>query len=150
MSSEPTLYEVGNAELSTEQLTKKALYHALCRIHDDPHVGYFIGIGTETFDLLTEAYARFTTKEVKEIRESFNCPNAVNPAADQAEDVDFCSGDIADHMCGEDVLDYLSDISVPSRLELIDQIYTRFCRRCGGDQGAGLASECGCKIRRVS
>ena len=57
----------------------KAISHTLSRIHADEYVGWYLGIGTQSFSLLTEAYAALTQEDVSKVRELFKPRNPRNP-----------------------------------------------------------------------
>jgi hypothetical protein len=48
-----------------------ALHHLLTRIRDSERVGYYLGPGSQTFDLVTEAYATLMARPVAEVRKDF-------------------------------------------------------------------------------
>ena len=58
-------------DMAERDQARKAISHALQRIHSNGIVGYQMGLGTETFALLTEALATLTGKPVREVREHF-------------------------------------------------------------------------------
>ncbi|AHF94199.1 hypothetical protein OPIT5_08225 [Opitutaceae bacterium TAV5] len=60
-----------------------ALRAVLERIRDVPAVGWHIGLGTETFGKLTEAYATLTSQPVEGIRRAYLPLNATNPRDDK-------------------------------------------------------------------
>ena len=56
--SSPTIHNLEQmASLTPEQQAKVALKHLLGRIRDDARLAHLIGPGSQTFDLVTEAYA---------------------------------------------------------------------------------------------
>jgi hypothetical protein len=57
--------------LTKEDQAAKALLHLLKRIRDDAHLGYFAGVGTETFALATEAFASLTAQSVTTVRKNY-------------------------------------------------------------------------------
>lgn len=59
--------------------SKKAIGHVLVQIRDHAHVGWYLGYGTQTFSLLTEAYATLTGKSVMEVRDAFEPVRASDP-----------------------------------------------------------------------
>jgi hypothetical protein len=67
------------AELPQAEQAKKAIHHTLLRIRDHEYVGYYLGCGTQGFDLLTEAFASLTGDEVSQIRRIYAPRNATNP-----------------------------------------------------------------------
>ena len=70
--------------LAPEAKAKKALQYVLDRIRDEPHVGWYLGQGSQCFDLLTEAYATIAGIRLRDVREGFACPNPANPRGDTA------------------------------------------------------------------
>ena len=50
---------------------KEAIKHVLRVIRDNPDAGYHLGVGTQSFDLLTEAMATMLGKKVEDIRIAF-------------------------------------------------------------------------------
>lgn len=62
---------------------KRAIAYTLRRIQSDPNVGWYLGIGTQTFGLLTEAYATCYGQPLEQVRRAFNCPNARNPRGEE-------------------------------------------------------------------
>lgn len=50
---------------------KKAIRHALIQIHENPKVAYHLGVGTQTFALLTEAFATLFERPLEEVRHNF-------------------------------------------------------------------------------
>jgi hypothetical protein len=65
-----------------EEQSRKAIGHVLIQIRDHPHVGWYLGFGTESFDLLTEAYATLTNQTIEGIRDRYEPRNATNPKED--------------------------------------------------------------------
>lgn len=59
------------SHLTPEIQARKALYHILKCIHEDSRAGYYMGLGTESFALATEAVAALDKRNVKEVREHF-------------------------------------------------------------------------------
>jgi hypothetical protein len=54
--------------LTAEQQAKQAIEHLLKRVRDDDRMYFMIGLGSESFALLTEAYATLTGSDVVAIR----------------------------------------------------------------------------------
>lgn len=71
--------------LPPEQQAKRAIEHALCRIRDHSGIGWYMGIGSSAFALLTEAYASLTGLPVDEVRHRFKCRDPRNPAEQSEE-----------------------------------------------------------------
>ena len=61
--------------LTAEEQAKKAILATLQRIRNHEYAGYYMGFGSQTFDLLTEAYATLTGGNVEQIRRTYACPN---------------------------------------------------------------------------
>ncbi len=61
-----------------EDQARKAIGHVLRRIKDSPDLGYHLGLGTESFALLTEAAATLYNEPVEKVREHFRPAEAVN------------------------------------------------------------------------
>lgn len=56
--------------LSPEQQALKAIKYLLQRVKDDDRLYHLIGAGSQSFDLLTEAYATLAGLDLVEIRKS--------------------------------------------------------------------------------
>lgn len=56
------------AGLPAEQQARKAIERVLQRMRLDDRLYYIIGPGSQTFDLLTEAYAALTGTDLAEVR----------------------------------------------------------------------------------
>lgn len=66
--------------LTPEQKAVTAIRYILRRIADHPEVGYYLGLGTESFALLTEADAALNNNaSVEETRRKFRPVRACNP-----------------------------------------------------------------------
>lgn len=65
-----------------EDQARKAIGHVLTQIREHPHVGWHLGFGTQSFDLLTEAYATLTNLTIAGIRDRYEPLNATNPKED--------------------------------------------------------------------
>lgn len=59
--------------LFPEEQARRAIVHVLARIRDHEVVGYYMGLGSQSFDLLTEAYAALTGIAVDDVRRQFQC-----------------------------------------------------------------------------
>lgn len=57
--------------LPAEEQAQKAILHVLRQIKENPKIGYHMGMGTQSFSLLTEAAATLFCQPVKEVRERF-------------------------------------------------------------------------------
>lgn len=64
----------------------QALAHTPGIIRNHPHVGWYMGLGSKSFGLMTEAYAALTGRSLKETREHFAPQHAINPAVRGEED----------------------------------------------------------------
>ncbi|MGE0333191.1 MAG: hypothetical protein AB7P37_21130 [Ramlibacter sp.] len=69
------------AGLSKEQQAEKAIGFVLQRIRDHSHVGWYLGNGSASFELLTEAYATLTGRAIGDVRQMYETRNPVNPRA---------------------------------------------------------------------
>jgi len=58
---------------------KRAIRHALETIRDNPKVAWHLGIGTQTFALLTEAAATLYGEDVEKVRKAFLPPEVEEP-----------------------------------------------------------------------
>jgi hypothetical protein len=146
------LWEATQMEnLDPQSQALRAIRHALDQIHQNSAVGYYCGIGTQTFALLTEAYASLLgNHSVPEVRLRFNCPNAKNPAKEAEEKTIDSIGHGAidpEWLTEGQVLEAIECFSVVDRLELLDRIRERYCLQCGGDNGAQIGP-CGCRAAR--
>lgn len=71
--------------MSAEEQSSKAIAHVLRRIRDDSRIGYYMGIGSESFDLLTEAFATLKNLPVEQVRKNYMPRNPRNPAKGDGE-----------------------------------------------------------------
>lgn len=69
--------------ISAEEQACRAINHVLRRIRDDSRIGYYMGVCSESFDLLTEAFATLKQLPVEQVRKSYAPRNARNPAKDE-------------------------------------------------------------------
>ncbi|HEV7405212.1 MAG TPA: hypothetical protein VGO11_19870 [Chthoniobacteraceae bacterium] len=61
---------------------RKAMVHVLRQSsRENPLLGWFINVGSQSFDLLTEALASIDGVTVREVRERFICRNAEAPVS---------------------------------------------------------------------
>lgn len=67
------------AGMSKEAQAKRAILHMLRCIESDPHVGWYCGYGTQSFSLLTEAYATLVERNISDVREAFMPENPKDP-----------------------------------------------------------------------
>lgn len=58
---------------------KRAIGHVLDTIRDNKNVGWYLGLGTQSYALLTEAYATLTGVGIREVREGFSPKNPKDP-----------------------------------------------------------------------
>jgi hypothetical protein len=122
---------------------RQAIRHALGRIQSHRGIGWFMGIGTESFALLTEAYATITGREVEDVREEFNNPDAVDPATDEkaiASAIERAQEEWEPTQ--DDIEEFIAGMAVPDRLELLRMLRDRYCAQCGG---RALVKPCGCR-----
>ena len=68
--------------LSGEDQAKKALKFVLDRIQFHPEIGWYMGPGTQTFSLVTEAAATLFERPVEEVRKAFTPRRPRNPYAE--------------------------------------------------------------------
>ena len=71
--------------LSRDNQSLQAITHTLTTIRDNPNVAWFLGVGTQTWALLTEAYATLTGRDVAEVRRLFR-PASAHPPVLSPED----------------------------------------------------------------
>ncbi len=62
-----------------ELQAKQAIAHVLQTIRDNPEIAWYLGIGTQSFSLLTEAAATLWGVPLLEVREKFLPPKVINP-----------------------------------------------------------------------
>ncbi|MBC8009945.1 MAG: hypothetical protein H7067_07600 [Burkholderiales bacterium] len=65
--------------LTPAEQARKALVHILGQIRDRPYVGYYLGYGTESFALATEALASLTDTTPLGVRERYEPKTARDP-----------------------------------------------------------------------
>ena len=59
------------SDLTPVLQARTALAHILDRVRRDPYVGWYLGYGTESFALATEALASITGSEVLDVRKTY-------------------------------------------------------------------------------
>ena len=64
--------------LSRDNQCLQAITHTLTVIRDNPNVAWFLGVGSQTWALLTEAYATLTGQTMADVRRLFR-PAASHP-----------------------------------------------------------------------
>ncbi len=74
--------ETQMAGMPPDKQALKAIAHILSHIRRDEYVGWYLGVGTQSFSLLTEAYASMTQEDVVKVRELFEPQNPRNPKED--------------------------------------------------------------------
>jgi hypothetical protein len=72
--------------LSADAQMEKALLHVARQIKNDPFIGWYMGLGTETFSLVTEALATRKGEALEHVRKCCLPLAPRNPAA--AHDAD--------------------------------------------------------------
>lgn len=102
---------------TSEEQSRRAILHTLRRIHEHPGVGYYCGYGTQTFSLLTEAYATLTGEPVERIREHFHPKAPADPAA-AARDEALRSKRVK--VCGDDLRSLREAVALLEELENAD------------------------------
>ena len=75
ISADRSMQALTNSEAAT-----KAIAQVLGRISDYPSVGWYLGHGTESFALLTEALAMLDSRDVLQVRKEFSPVAPKNPA----------------------------------------------------------------------
>jgi hypothetical protein len=58
--------------LSAEQQATKALKHVIDKLRTDDRLYHLIGLGSQSFDLLTEAYAALTGEDLAALRKALS------------------------------------------------------------------------------
>lgn len=66
-----------------EEQSKKAIGHILGIIRDHNHVGWYLGDGTQSFSLLTEAYSTLSGQPVAQVRDAYEPIRATNPQEEE-------------------------------------------------------------------
>ncbi|MBC8009194.1 MAG: hypothetical protein H7067_03760 [Burkholderiales bacterium] len=77
------------AGLKPDEQARKALAHILDQIRDRPFVGFYLGYGTESFSLATEALASLDGTTPLAVREAYEPKEPKNPEQGQAR---VCNG----------------------------------------------------------
>lgn len=137
-----------NGVAPTEQ-AKQAIRHVLEQAYSRPHWGWYLGLGTQSFGLLTEALATLTDEpDLGKVRESWACTNAVNPAEDPdlRERALELAKDEWEPSRG-DLFEHINCLSIAERLELLDDLRTRCCFHCGAQIPI---RPCGCHLTHGS
>lgn len=69
----------------SETKSAKAVLHILKRMTEDGRLAWLMGPGSQSYELLTEAYAETSGKDLAEFRKEFNarltperCPRSIN------------------------------------------------------------------------
>lgn len=142
--------------LSNEDAAKVGILHTLKQIRNRPEVGWYLGVGTQVFSLLTKALSKMTGTDVAELRTTWACPNAKNPA--EREDDDKIAADalkateekgmLLEIMQDTDVIDFIDELSESSRMDLLQQLRERYCADCGAVHVVRFG-ECDCHARRL-
>jgi hypothetical protein len=74
------------SDLTPERQAKKALAHILDRVRSDSRVGWYLGHGTESFALATEALATLTGNAVFAVRKAYAPENPKDPCQQGKKD----------------------------------------------------------------
>lgn len=61
------------------ETAKKAVTHVLRQIRNHPHVGWYLGFGTQSFELLTAAAAAAHGEPLEQVQAHFAPTDARNP-----------------------------------------------------------------------
>lgn len=77
------LTETQMAHLTAERQAEKAIRHTLERIRDHPEIGYYMGFGTQSFSLLSEAAAKLWGDDVSRVRQLYMPRDPRDPYAKQ-------------------------------------------------------------------
>jgi len=64
---------------------KRAIAHILNQGLENPYLGYYIGLGTQSFALLTEAAATLWGEPVEKVRKNFSNPFAKDPTKEDRQ-----------------------------------------------------------------
>lgn len=68
-----SLYDNRSMEgLTPEQQATKAIKHLLGRVRADDRLYHLVGLGSQSFDLLTEAYATLTGEDLATMRKALS------------------------------------------------------------------------------
>lgn len=70
--------------LSRDNQSLQAITHTLTTIRDNPNVAWYLGVGTQTWALLTEALATLTGRDVAHVRRTMR-PVSILTAAPPPE-----------------------------------------------------------------
>ena len=62
--------------LTPDQQCSRALEHILLKIRDVPYLGWHLCLGTESYALLTEAFASVCGADLGEVRKAYLCKTA--------------------------------------------------------------------------
>ncbi len=133
------------ADLPPEKQAEKAIAHMLQRICESPEVGYYCGIATQCFDLLTEAYATLTARDLDRVRATFEPKAPRDPAKGQPAWTATCDTPVEDRITEFSAVGWLERITPGERLSFFLAM-RRFCLRCGCDNVGAVG--CGCRIGR--
>jgi hypothetical protein len=90
------------ADLSAADQARKAIRHTLRQIHERPPVAWYLGHGTQTFALLTEALAAHTDKTIDQIREAYKPAAQRTFDGDELNDCPFCGSSFLELAPNED------------------------------------------------
>jgi len=122
----------------------QAIQHILEQARRRPHWGYYLGLGTESWGLLTEALATLTdTADLAALRERWLCPNPQNPAEDEdlmREAREDAKSEWEPNYY--ELIEAIRELYTPTRLELLEALRDMFCFDCGG---VSIFKPCGCR-----
>jgi hypothetical protein len=131
-------------DLGPIEKCRKAITHTLNRIHSHPGIGYYMGLGSETFSLLTEAFAGFGDARVETVRHTYAPNRPENPALDEDLKRDAVEQAMENWTPPQaDYLEAIESMSIPSRLEILEDLQRTFCFKCGGKVPV---KPCGCSL----
>lgn len=138
---------------------KKALRYFLVRLSEHKALAYHIDPLTQSFALLTEAYASVSDQKLEEVREEFS-PEQCDPfdglddesVVKELQKRGFKVNDKDGNECKTpaddwdptmlDIFHAINDRATPDRIELFRLIVARWCLRCGG---VCVVKPCSCR-----
>jgi hypothetical protein len=64
---------------TNEQKSDQAIAYMLQRIHDEPYIAWYCGIGTQAWSLLTESLASLRGLHITTLRDQYKPASSINP-----------------------------------------------------------------------
>lgn len=101
--SDPIIDSLQMEGETLQQQCVRAIRHTLLRIREDATIGYVMGLGSQTFALLTEAYATATQTPVRQVREIYMPQNARDPHTGVSDLVEACQRLCSEWDAGDDI-----------------------------------------------